>query len=180
MRSLHFDPFKTRLARDIRNNLSKAFLQALAEKDVSVFQRCTADFLQQNSEPPYAHYVKERLARYEEAYAIIEKRKLKKILQQVPILWDLKLYFEMHELLELEWKKAEGGRRRALQGLIRAAGMKIHAENNNGKVAVSMGVKALADLMRYRDELADLVPLEVILADIKQTLSTAPKTTEVE
>ncbi|MDH3331675.1 MAG: DUF309 domain-containing protein, partial [Desulfobulbaceae bacterium] len=130
MRSLHFDPFKTRLARDIRNHLSKSFLQALAEKDVSVFQRCTADFLQQNPEPPYAHYLKERLARYEEAYAIIEKRKLKKILQQVPILWDLKLYFEMHELLELEWKKAEGGRRRALQGLIRAAGMKIHAENN--------------------------------------------------
>jgi hypothetical protein len=58
--------------------------------------------------------------------------------------------------------------------------MKIHAENNNGKVAVSMGVKALADLMRYRDELTDLVPLEAILADIKQTLSTAPKTTEVE
>lgn len=180
MRSLHFDPFNIRLARDIRNNLSKSFLHALAEKDVSVFQRCTAHFLQQNSEPPYANYVKERLARYEEAYAIIEKRKLKKILQQVPILWDLELYFEMHELLELEWKKAEGDRRRALQGLIRAAGMKIHAENNNQKVAVSMGVKALADLMRYRDELTDLVPLEAILADIKQTLSNAPKNTEVE
>jgi len=133
--------------------------------------------LQQNPEPPYAHYLKERLARYEEAYAIIEKRKLKKILQQVPILWDLKLYFEMHELLELQWKEAEGDRRKALQGLIRAAGMKIHAANNNRKAAISMGGKALIDLANYCGELRGFDKIEAILAEIEQILGTYQDTT---
>ena len=87
--------------------------------------------MQSNLEPAYAQYVKTRMGRYEEAYAIIEQKKTKEVLQQAAILWDLELYFEMHELLEPEWKEAEGDRRRALQGLIRAAGMKIHAENSD-------------------------------------------------
>jgi len=51
--------------------------------------------------------------------------------------------------------------------------MKIHAENNNLKAAVSMGAKALVDLEKYGSELAGFAKLEVIEADIKQTLATA-------
>jgi hypothetical protein len=167
----HFDPFRSRLARDIRNNLSKAFLRALAESDVSLFQKCGEDYLQRKLGSAYAHYVTSRLARYEEAYEIIARKELRQILQQAALLWDLGLYFEMHELLEREWKKAEGDRHRALQGLIRAAGMKIHAENNNEKAAASMGSKALRDLVRHHDELAGFLKLDAILADIRQTIS---------
>ena len=175
----HFDPFNNRLARDIRNDLSRSFLQALAEKNVSPFQRCGADYMQMDLEPGYAGYVTARLAKYEEAYTIIEERKLKEILQQAAVLWDLGLYFEMHELLEPAWKDAEGGRRRALQGLIRAAGMKIHAENNNMRAAVTMGAKAQADLLKSGGELTGFVRLEVILAEIKETLCTSPGTSRV-
>jgi hypothetical protein len=127
MKPFHFDPFQSRLARDIRNNLSKAFLQSLTQKDMSVFNRCGADYLQQKLGLGYERYVKDRLAKYEEAFAIMGKRDIKEVLAQSAIFWDLELYFEMHELLELQWKEAEGDRRKALQGLIRAAGMKIHA-----------------------------------------------------
>ena len=180
MKSFQFDPFKFRLARDIRNNLSKSFLQAIAEKDVSVFRRCGAECMQSNLEPAYAQYVKTRMARYEEAYAIIEQKKNKEVLQQAAILWDLELYFEMHELLEPEWKEAEGDRRRALQGLIRAAGMKIHAENNNAKAVVKMGANALADLVKYGGELTGFVRLDAILAEIHQTLNTSQSSTRVD
>ena len=180
MKSFQFDPFKFRLARDIRNNLSKSFLQAIAEKDVSVFRRCGAECMQSNLEPAYAQYVKTRMARYEEAYAIIEQKKNKEVLQQAAILWDLELYFEMHELLEPEWKEAEGDRRRALQGLIRAAGMKIHAENNNAKAVVKMGAKALADLVEYGGELTGFVTLEAVLAEIQKTLNSSQSSTRVD
>ena len=173
MKSFHFDPFQSRLARDIRNNLSKAFLQSLTQKDMSVFQGCGADYLQQKLGPGYERYAKDRLAKYEEAFAIMDKRDIKEVLAQSAIFWDLELYFEMHELLELQWKEAEGDRRRALQGLIRAAGMKIHAENNNKKAAISIGGKALTDLANYCGELKGFDKLEAIMAEIKQTLGTA-------
>jgi hypothetical protein len=172
----YFDPFNNRLARDIRNDLSRSFLQALAEKDVSAFQRCGADYMQMDLEPGYAGYVTARLATYEEAYAVIEQKGYK-ILQQAAVFWDLGLYFEMHELLEPAWKDAEGDRRRALQGLIRAAGMKIHAENNNIKAAVTMGTKAQADLLECGGELTGFGNLEAVLAEIEETFSTGPGTT---
>jgi predicted metal-dependent hydrolase len=173
VKQFHFDPFRDRLARDIRNNLSKAFLLALAENNVSIFQRCGAYNLRQSPEPGYVSYVKTRLANYEEVYAIIQKKKLRDILQQATILWDRELYFEMHELLEPEWKEAEGDRRKALQGLIRAAGMKIHAENKNKRAAVTMGAKALTDLVNHSGELKGFEKLEAVLADVKQAIGKA-------
>jgi predicted metal-dependent hydrolase len=133
-----------------------------------------------NLEPGYAQYVKTRMARYEEAYAIIKQKKTKEVLQQAAIFWDLELYFEMHELLEPEWKEAEGGRRRALQGLIWAACMKIHAGNNNAKAVVKMGAKASADLVKYGGELTGFVTLEAILAEIKKTLNSSQSSTRVD
>jgi hypothetical protein len=173
VKSFHFDPFKSRLARDIRNSLSKSFLKALVDKDASIFQSCGAGFMQQNLEPGLERYVKSRLKKYEEAYAVIEQREINEVIQQAAIFWDLGLYFEMHELLEIEWKDAKDNRRRLLQGLIRAAGMKIHAENNNNKAAVSMGIKAREDLLNYGGELKGFHKLEAILAEIKRTLASS-------
>ena len=172
---MHFDPLNIRLARDIRNSLSKSFLRALVEKDVTVFQNCATHYLQQNLEPDFEKYVRVRLAKYEDTFALIQQQKLKEGMQQAEILWEAELYFEMHELLELDWKRAEGNRRLALQGLIRAAGMKIHAEINNMKAAASMGAKAQAALLQYKDELVDFTKVDAVLAAIKQTLTTCEK-----
>ena len=60
---------------------------------------------------------------------------------------------------------------RALQGLIRAAGMKIHAENGNTKAAVTMGRKAQADLQFYGSSLSPPNKIESILAEITETLA---------
>jgi predicted metal-dependent hydrolase len=176
MKPSHFNPFRRRLDRDIRNNLSRSFLQALAEKDMSAFEQCGADFLQRYPEPVYTGYVTDRLEKYEKAYALIKEGQLEEVLPQAAIFWDLGLFFEMHELLELEWKAAGGAKRRALQGLIRAAGMKIHAENSNDKAAFNMGRKALADLVKFSSELAGFSKIEEVLAEIRQTLGTAETT----
>ena len=165
-----FDPFNNRQARDIRNKLSKSFLESLVEKDVSVFQKRTAGYLQQDLEQVYQIYVKKRLGKYDEVFDRIEQERIDDELHQALILWDRELYFEMHELLEKIWINAVGNERKALQGLIRAAGMKIHAENGNMKAAATMGRKAQENLQLYKGALKQLNQLGSILAEITETL----------
>ena len=45
---------------------------------------------------------------------------------QAIYLWNLELFFEMHELLETIWLKTPEPERSALKGLIRAAGVYYH------------------------------------------------------
>jgi len=167
-----FDPFNCRLARDIRNTLSKIFLQALKDNNIEKMRQCALKYLDQGLTPAYEIYIRERMSKYEKVFTRISQEKNADILQQARIFWDQELYFEMHELLEPIWKEAGGTRKRALQGLIRAAGMKTHAEHNNMKAAVSMGRKALDDLKEYNVELAGFSGLQSLIADIQKTLVT--------
>ena len=108
-------------------------------------------------------------------FAAIDAGENRELLQQAAILWDLQLYFEMHELLEPVWKDAEGAWRKALQGLIRAAGVKIHAEYNN-RAAVSMSAKALKDLKRFGDMLKGFDKLDAVLAGLEEISPPSPGT----
>jgi uncharacterized protein len=171
MSVIHFDPFNNRLARDIRNTLAKAFLHALADNDPEIYRGCAASYLKQNLETVYENYIRERCEKYERIFAARVLEKPEGTLQQVAVFWNQGLYFEMHEFLEKFWKTATGDKRIALQALIRAAGMKIHAENHNFKAAVSMGTKALADLEKYHDELADFPRYTTVVADIRDVLN---------
>ena len=92
-----FDPFNNRQARDIRNTLSKSFIETLAKKDVSFFQKRAAAYLQQDLEQDYQFYVQERLVKYEEAFDLIKQGRIADKVLQALIFWDLELYFEMHE-----------------------------------------------------------------------------------
>ena len=56
------------------------------------------------------------------------------------------LFFEVHELLEPRWMRAEGAERVALQGLIQVAVAFHHAENGNRDGAVSLLTEGLAKL----------------------------------
>ena len=166
-----FDPFSSRQARDIRNNLSKSFLQALSEKDPGLYRKKADEYLTQNLEHPFQGYVTERLQKFDAVYDCIIRTGADEKIEQAGLLWDHGLYFEMHELLEEVWITAEGGRRKGLQALIRAAGMMIHAENNNLKAAASMGRKALADLELYGSSLSDFAGLETVSTEIDRTLA---------
>ena len=160
-----FDPFSGRLARDIRNSLSKAFRKSLALHEPLIIQRVADGFLGQQLPPPYQDYIEDRLARYAEAREAIIKHYIIGVVEQSQILWELQLYYEMHELLEGIWLESAGTRRKALQGLIRAAGMKIHAERGNTGAAQKMAQKALTDIQENRAALADFQELDNLLAE---------------
>ena len=68
-----FDPFNNRLARDIRNTLSKSFLESLAEKDASIFHKRAAEYLKQDLEQVYQEYVKTRLDKFDDVFAVTSR-----------------------------------------------------------------------------------------------------------
>jgi DUF309 family protein family protein len=56
---------------------------------------------------------------------------LETVLDQAAVLFAARLYFEVHEILEPHWMRAEGATRRALQGLIQVAVGYQHLANAN-------------------------------------------------
>jgi DUF309 family protein family protein len=68
------------------------------------------------------------------------------LLTRAARLADAGLYFEVHELLEPAWMRAEGDERLALQGLIQVAVAFHHAEHDNRAGAVSLLTEGLAKL----------------------------------
>jgi len=71
---------------------------------------------------------------------------LRGLLARAALLAERGLFFEVHELLEPRWMRAEGAERVALQGLIQVAVAFHHAENGNRDGAVSLLTEGLAKL----------------------------------
>lgn len=71
---------------------------------------------------------------------------LQRVLARAGRLFDAGLYFEVHELLEPHWMRADGAERRALQGLIQVAVAFHHQERGNREGAISLLAEGLAKL----------------------------------
>ncbi|MHB8788812.1 MAG: DUF309 domain-containing protein [Desulfobulbaceae bacterium] len=161
-----FEPFQDRLSRDIRNDLSTAFIKAVALLDPEPVRRTATQYLEQAAGECYREYIEERLRRYEKALARF-RREPSAVLWQAAVLWDLQLFFEVHELLEQAWLKAAGDEKLVLQALIRAAGVYIKLEYGYRDAALKMAGHALPVLAAHRETLShffDPAPLLQALA----------------
>jgi hypothetical protein len=168
-----FDPFSARFARDIRNSLSKGFLQSVRQLNPVSYLEIAENLLNQQLALPYRNYIKNRLDGYDKAIEIINKKNIDEIVEQAEVLWNLQLYYEMHEILEDLWGKSTGTRRRALQGLIRAAGMKIHAEHGRDKAAQSIAKKAFLDLSANKTALPEFPNLDRVIEEVRKVAAIA-------
>lgn len=148
-----FDPFRDRMSRDIRNSLSAAFTRVFVLRDLSPARAAAGRLLRQSSGTVYHAYIRDRLASYEKflQHAGMGSRD---IFRQVLVLWDLGLFYEFHEVLEQEWRRAAGEERQVLQAMIRAAGAYIKLESGYRKEAEKIAARALPVLEQYGDQLA--------------------------
>jgi len=158
-----FDPFNDRRARDIRNRLSRLFMEALARGDMDVLESW---FRRQDIGPPYRPWAEARLQRYRELVACSAGRSLP-ALAIFCWMWNKELFFECHELVEEEWRRATGRRRAALQGLIQAAGFYVHSERGAQAAAARIGRKAVANLRGHREQLPAWLDVETICVAIE-------------
>jgi len=86
----------------------------------------------------WRQYAEEFAERAERAWRLLDRRPLDPSeaplaigLAQAALLFDARLYFEVHELLEPYWMRAEGRDREAIQGLIQASVGLEHLVNGN-------------------------------------------------
>jgi uncharacterized protein len=161
-----FDPFTDRLSRDIRNGLSRAFGEALALGSLAPVEELSVSLFGRDLAPRYRDYAASRLERYRSAFSRIRDGQQDPVRHGL-ILWDLQLFFEVHEVLEHAWHFAEGGRRGLLQALIRAAGVYIKLESGYARQAAGLAERACEVLERNRVELRDYFAPDVLIAALR-------------
>jgi hypothetical protein len=149
MKNKLFNPFEDRQSRDIRNSLSEGLAEAVETGSTDKLTEIVAGYRRQRLAAFYRDYLENRYARYLQALKVIEKG-ITDPLQQSVILWNLGLFFEVHEILEHAWYSAEGDMKATLQALIRAAGVYIKQEYGFNEAAARIAAKAIPVLEANR------------------------------
>jgi predicted metal-dependent hydrolase len=168
-----FDPFNSRLARDIRNTLSEAFVDAVVKSDKSDYQDVAQKWLAGNFDAVYADYIKDRLERYARAFERIISNRIDDAEIQALVLWNQGLFFEVHVHLERLWQRNSGDKRQALKGLIQAAGVYVHLQFNRRPAAGRLAVKAVERIQKFADCLSFIENLDTLIRSL-QNLDFAP------
>jgi hypothetical protein len=162
-----FDPFTDRRARDIRNSLSEAFVATIAAQNPDGYLKIAQHWREKNLSSRHADYIADRLLRYKNALDAIQSGEFTDPLQQAVAIWNQGLYFEFHDHLEDLWKDATGDKRQALKGLIKAAAVYIHLEQDHQQAAESLALKAHALLQQYCHCLTFIANTETLLTKLK-------------
>ena len=158
-----FDPFNDRRARDIRNNLSTVFVEALRHPSDLVLQQQVDKWLEAESTGVYHDYIIERRQRFEAVLNCIRQFGIDDPLEQSLILWNHGLFFEVHELLETLWQRTTGKLRIGLKGLIQASGVFVHLEYNRRQAALSLARRALLHLAEGRSTIDRTIDMECLV-----------------
>ena len=74
-------------------------------------------------------------------------------------LWDLGLHFEVHEILEHAWHRAQGEEKLLLQAMIRAAGVYIKGDYGYFEAAAKLAARALPVLEAHKQRLAGTISI---------------------
>ncbi|MGA7278543.1 MAG: DUF309 domain-containing protein [Desulfocapsaceae bacterium] len=168
-----FNPFEDRLSRDIRNDLSESIIEVLSSRSLDAAEEAAAYYRQTDLPMAHAGYIEQRLQRYAEALSRLAPDS--DLLCQAAVLWDLALFFEVHEILEPAWIEATGGRKRLLQALIRAAGVYINLELGYFQRAEKIASKALPVLEELGDSLTSVMHIDNLIEALQTLPDKAPR-----
>lgn len=163
-----FDPFNDRRSRDLRNTLSEQFVDVVLRNDGQGLRLLCEHWEAVDMGGVYREYLDIRLNRYRRAFDQFEQGDIRAPLRQALVLWNLGLYFEMHELLETIWQPAEEPLRGALKGLIQAAGVHIHLLWGHQAAAAKLAKKAHKHLSSSREGAAFVTNLDELLEHLER------------
>ena len=168
-----FDPFGDRASRDIRNTLSEAF--------VSAWQGGGADYTavaeslsRRHAQPFYRTYITRRLEAYRAAVDDRRHRDHPGLFDDLIVLWNRGLFFEVHELLEGHWHEARGVRREVLQTLIQAAAVYVHREAGREPAAAKLGRRVSTRLDSLKPHIKTIANLDVLVRELATPQSRPP------
>ena len=168
-----FNPFEDRLSRDIRNNLSEGLAEAVETGNSDKLTQIVDYYRQQPLADYYRNYLEDRNTRYEQALKTIED--ITDPIHQGLVLWNLGLFFEVHEVLEHAWYSAEGNMKLTLQALIRAAGVYIKREYGFNDAANRIAAKAIPVLEANQDILEGYFKTKELTSALNNLEALPPK-----
>jgi uncharacterized protein len=172
-----FDPFNDRLSRDIRNTLSTALVSALGGEGRLSLEDVARRWLSQAGDAAYQAYIHQSMADYDRVLRQVQSHGVKDPCLQAVVLWNAGLFFEVHELLESVWLGTEGKQRKALGGLIQAAGVFVHRGRNHHAAAQGLARRAMKNLEAASPCLGFIEDLAPLLASLKDPTAPPPKLT---
>lgn len=172
--TIKFDPFSDRLSRDIRNALSTSLVQCLELNSIQPAEDTAESFRIKTLADAYAEYVATRLDLYRKAIDGIGEGPEEPVTRSM-VLWNLGLFFEVHEVLEHAWYEAKDDYKLILQALIRAAGVYIKLEYGYREQAERLAAKALVVLEEHKDTLQTWFMPEPLLTALRE-ISPVPPT----
>lgn len=174
MQSEKFNPFTDRLSRNIRNQLSVAFPEALARQSLEPVRTVADRYRTENLPDEHEQYITDRLQKYETALASVSIND-KDALVTAGTLWDLGLFFEVHEILEPQWYKARGDRKLQLQAVIRAVAVYMNLDQGYQDRAAKISKKAIPVLEKFQMEMSKNLNIEALISALQTLNPSAPK-----
>ena len=174
------DPYNDRLARDIRNSLSSAFVKVLNGNADGILSAVADHWIAMAAAPIYQTYIEGRLALYNRVIGEIRAGHVVDPRFQAICLWNLGLFFEMHELLETIWQNACEPERSALKGWIQAAGVYIHFQRGKVDAARSLARRAEMHLRKGRSYLGFIANLDQLIEAVADPTDVVPQIIPVQ
>jgi hypothetical protein len=174
MKNMLFNPFEDRQSRDIRNSLSEGLAAAVETGNSNKLTGIVASYRQQRLAEYYLDYLEDRYSRYIQALDAIQG-KLTDPVRQGMVLWNLELFFEVHEVLEHAWYSATGDMKAILQALIRAAGVYIKREYGFNESAARIAAKAIPVLEANGHILEEYFKVDKLIFALKNPNDLPPK-----
>lgn len=168
-----FDPFRDRRSRDIRNDLSESLLRCLQQHQLAAAREMADRYLAEQPGPEQVAYIANRLEQYGR-FLDLAAEGPRDVFWQALVLWDLRLFFEVHEILEHAWLHTQGAEKAFLQAMIRAAGVYIKREYGFIEAAEKMAAKALPVLAANRGRLAAYTDPDRLLTSLRSVQSEPP------
>ena len=149
-------------------------MQSLTQADRSVYHQTAGQWSGKGCDDAHAAYIQDRLIRYDRAFDQITTEKIEDARLQAIILWNNRLFFEVHEHLEQIWHRTVGDEHQALKGMIQAAGVYVHLEVGNRRAAAKLAVKSRQRLEKYSGYLRYIDNLSQLLDKLKNLDGSPP------
>ncbi|MDX9894504.1 MAG: DUF309 domain-containing protein [Desulfofustis sp.] len=170
-----FDPFTDRLSRDIRNDLSESLTDVLSSRSLEPALMVAERYRRHHPAPLYHDYINNRLNAYRRTLDRLAEKNVSALLPTAAVLWDLGLFFEVHEILEPAWMSATGDQKLLLQALIRAAGVYVYLEAGYPQRAAKIAGKAVPVLQCLQAAAADSLDMGALINALRELRTEPPR-----
>jgi len=169
-----FQPFTDRLSRDIRNDLSESFAEALRLRSLAPSTEAAETYRNRNLPACYTDYITNRLQQYGDVLQKLTASDTDPLYIGL-LLWDAGLFFEVHEILEHAWMESDGEEKLFLQAMIRAAGVYIKLDAGYAAPAEKIPAKARPVLGRNKTRLSRYTDPDLLLKALKNISEPPPR-----